>query len=141
MVRIFHPWHKWECYKAGFYETRPPNDMTPDEAREFYSVFLRDTPAFEAALMRVTGEWINSCEHFLTNDQMNRIAWLGQASMCIANGVPSCFRGGFKLLSNAEQRQANGVADKWLGIWERERSSEGENTEIYRSVAQSGLFG
>ena len=27
-------------------------------------------------------EWVNSCEHYLSNFAMNRIAWVGQAAMC-----------------------------------------------------------
>ena len=48
---------------------------------------------------RVVKEWPVSCEHFLTKHGMNRIAWLGQASMCIETGIPRFFRGGFNLMT------------------------------------------
>lgn len=117
MTRIYHTWDKWECYPAGFYETKAPNGISAREANRMYAEFLKDTPRFEAALERVITEWKNSCEHYLTNEQMNRIAWLGQASMCIATGVPECFRGGFNMLPPQEQHAANLVALKWLNIW------------------------
>lgn len=121
MKRVYHPWHKWECYKAGFFESAPPSPMTSDEALTAYCVFLRDTPRFEVALARVLNEWPISCEHWLSNDGMNRIAWLGQASMCIATGVPSCFRGGFQLLTDDEREIANRTAEKWLNKWLADR--------------------
>jgi len=119
--RMYHPWHKWECYKAGFYRTTPPKGMSPDDARQMYCEFLEDTPRFESALQRVTSEWRHSCEHFLSNQNINRIAWLGQSSMCIATGIPACFRGGFKLLSEVQRDTANATADKWLWKWAKEQ--------------------
>jgi hypothetical protein len=116
LTRIYHPYWNWECYKAGFYNTTI--DIEDEEAKLQYKTFLQDLTAFGKAMDRVMAEWPNSCEHFLTNTSMNRIAWLGQASMCITNNVPSCFKGGFKLLSEQEQRSANELAQTYLTRWE-----------------------
>jgi hypothetical protein len=78
---------------------------------------FRDIPRFELALMRVISEWPRSCEHYLTNERMNRIAWLGQASLCIQHRIPAIFRGGFNLLSETEQQAANEAALRWLNAW------------------------
>lgn len=40
-------------------------------------------------MMRVVEEWKYSCEHNLTNESMNKIAYIGQAACCIYGGVPS----------------------------------------------------
>lgn len=117
MKRIYHTWEKWECYPAGFYENQAPNGMTPKEAIAAYATFLRDLPRFENALSRVISEWRHSCEHYLSNDNMNRIAWLGQAAMCIDSGVPAAYRGGFNKLSQTEQEAANAMALKYLNLW------------------------
>lgn len=127
MKRIYHPWHEWECYPAGFYETVAPGGMSTDEAKLLYCEFLRDTERFKRALERVTNEWPNSCEHFLSNPDINRIAWLGQASMCIATGVPSCFRGGFHLLAADEKTKANAAARATLKTWLAKRSEPAES--------------
>jgi len=115
MKRLYHPWHKWECFKAGFYDTTCA--LSTDDAKRAYAEFLADIPRFNAAMQRVLEEWPISCEHFLTNQDINRIAWLGQASMCIETGVPSRFRGGFKLLSSDQQREANAAAAGALKQW------------------------
>lgn len=117
MRRIYHTFDKWECYPAGFYEPKPPNDMTPTQANKAYAAFLRDLPLFERSLKRVLAEWPNSCEHYLSNEKMNRIAWLGQASVCVQLRIPHGFRGGFNMLSTQEQVKANKMALKYLNIW------------------------
>jgi AraC-like DNA-binding protein len=114
--RIFHTFDKWECYKAGFYNTTKEG-MTKEECEIEYAKFLSDDNQFRAALEKVITEWIHSCEHYLTNNSMNRIAWLGQASLCYAKGIPACFRGGFHLLSEQQQEKANRTAHEYLNKW------------------------
>jgi hypothetical protein len=117
MKRIYHTWDKWECYPAGFYDSRPKQDLNGDECEAIYAELLRDLPAFNVALRRVITEWKYSCEHYLTNENMNRVAWLGQASLCIERGIPSCFRGGFNRLTDQEQYSANQAALAALNEW------------------------
>lgn len=117
MNRIYHTWDKWECFPAGFYSPHPPKPLTADECEERYRAFLSDDAAFCAALARVLAEWPNSCEHYLSNQNMNRIAWLGQASMCIATGIPSRFRGGFYKLTEEQQARADATALEYLNRW------------------------
>lgn len=134
MNRIYHTWDKWECYPAGFYEKRPKDkSLTDDEARKIYTDLLSNTEEFERALQGVLDNWKNSCEHYLTNENMNRIAWLGQSALCFAKGVPACFRGGFVDLPLDLQRQANQIALKYLNKW---RVSHGE-TELTLQEANS----
>ena len=133
--RIFHTWDKWECYPAGFYENSLLG-KTKDECESEYKLFLSDLNRFESALSRVISEWKNSCEHYLTNEKMNRIAWLGQASLCIATGIPSCFRSGYFLLTKEQQKNADELAlvylNKWLvanGYFETNMEGAGVNAQ------------
>lgn len=115
--RIFHTYDKWECEKAGLYKTSVAG-MTSEQCKEAYREFLSDLDRFKAASDKVITEWKNSCEHYLTNFAMNRIAWIGQASMCYETGIPSKFCGGFSLLTDEQKDAANKVAldalNKWL---------------------------
>lgn len=117
VIRIYHQWSKWECYPSGFYEPAPPPGMTPQQANDAYTEFLRDIPRFERGLYRVLADWKNSCEHYLSNETMNRIAWLGQAAMCIETHVPAGFRGGFNQLTESEKLNANQAALDALNLW------------------------
>jgi len=91
--------------------------MDQEQATAAYAEFLADLPRFEAALERVLAEWVRSCEHYLSNERMNRIAWLGQAAMCIATGVPAGFRGGYHHLTLDQQAAADEMALKYLNRW------------------------
>jgi hypothetical protein len=116
-TRIYKTWEKWECYKAGFYEEKCPEGLTQDQGEEKYREFLSDMTAFEASLKAITETWKNSCEHYLTNDRMNRIAWLGQAAMAYAHRIPSCCRGGYNRLTDAQKADADSLALRYLNIW------------------------
>ena len=118
MKTVYHPWTDWECYPAGFYEIHPPEpDLTDDECRGLYRDLLADIPYFKQALKRVITEWPNSCEHYLSNERMNRIAWLGQASLCIELGLPYKYRGGYMLLSLDQRMDADLAALEALNEW------------------------
>lgn len=114
--RIFHTFDKWECHKAGFYASTKEG-MTQDQCEQAYAEFLSDDSRFESALNSVITEWKYSCEHYLTNKAMNRIAWLGQAAMCYATGVPSKYCGGFNILNQEQQDRANNIALVALNKW------------------------
>jgi hypothetical protein len=114
--RVFHTFDKWECHKAGFYASKYEG-KTQEECESMYAEFLSDLDTFESGLIGVIKDWKHSCEHYLTNKAMNRIAWLGQASMCYSTGVPSKYCSGFNLLSNDQQKAANDLAHKYLNLW------------------------
>lgn len=86
-------------------------------ALDVYRDFLANLDRFEAAIKRVFREWPHSCEQFLTNTSMNRVAWIGQSALCIETGIPSVFRGGYKLLTKKQQIAADRLAQKYLDGW------------------------
>lgn len=133
---IWHPWTKWECYEAGMFDGKV--ELSPDECRQEYAKFLRDIPRFEAALVRVLSEWPISCEHFLSNRNFNRIAWLGQAAMCIETGIPCVYRAGFSLLTPDEQHAANMKAKQFLDRWRRQHAEQDHG--VCQEVEASRLF-
>lgn len=138
--RVFYTHEKWECHKAGFYDGSKLG-MTKTECEEGYREFLSDTDRFAETLSSVISEWAHSCEHYLTNASMNRIAWLGQAAACYATGIPSAFRGGFFLLTEEEQAAANEVALEYLNKWlSNNDRSEVTMTEAYSGSRQSDIY-
>lgn len=137
--RIFHTYEKWECYKAGFYDTHKEG-MTKGECEEAYRAFLSSPERFSDALEHVISEWKYSCEHYLTNSAMNRIAWLGQAAACFAMGIPSVFRSGFFLLTQDEQDKANEIALLYLNKWLIANGREPVKMEEAYSGRQSDIY-
>jgi hypothetical protein len=114
--RIFHTFEHWECHKAGFYASKK-DGMTAEQCEQSYADFLSNDELFRKGLEGVIKDWKNSCEHYLTNKAMNRIAWLGQAAMCYSTGVPSKFCSGFNRLLPLEQQIANETALEYLNKW------------------------
>jgi ParB-like chromosome segregation protein Spo0J len=139
-IRKFHTFEKWECHKAGFYATKKQG-MTAEECEDKFAAFLKDTELFASTLRLVFQDWPNSCEHYLTNKAMNRLAWLGQAAVCHATGIPSTFSTAWQQLTEQEQEAANLVAFKALNSWlflnglpivtPEEAVSIGRQVEIY----------
>ena len=141
MERVFHTWDKWECYRAGMYEVHPPSEgMSEDECRDAYAAFLSDDEWFRRGLSRVLEEWPNSTEHYLTNERMNRIAWLGQAAMCIETRVPRAYRGGFARLTPQQQERADATALEFLNIWIERRGEETLTAEAAKSKTEADLY-
>jgi hypothetical protein len=138
--RIYHRWEKWECYKAGFFEVHPPKGMTEEECQNKYAIFLKDLKLFEKTAYNVIDNWKNSCEHNLTNTTMNRIAWLGQASMCYLYGIPAKYRGGYHLLSKSEQKQADLIALKVINYWMFLNGYGSYTLETIKSRTQANLY-
>lgn len=135
-TRVFHTFDKWECNKAGFYNTKPPEGMTKDDCKTEYATLLSDDDQFRKALDGVISEWKHSCEHYLTNKAMNRIAWLGQAALCYAKGISSEFRSGFSLLSEGQQEKANRTAYEYLNRWFSEHGFDEISFEEAMSVGR-----
>jgi len=121
LSRIFHPWTEWECYKAGFYNTVAPEGMDAEQAKAVYLEFFDDLPRFAKAMERVMLEWPKSCEQFLTNPSFNKVAWLGQASVCLTTGVPSGFKSSYTLLKPEQQEAANQLAQDYYERWVEEK--------------------
>lgn len=137
--RVFHTFDQWECYKAGFYSTGIEG-IKADEGKAQYRDFLADLDAFEEGLKGVITEWNNSCEHYLTNESMNRIAWLGQAAACYSRGLPSVYRGGFNLLTSAQQESADALAHQYLNLWLRGSGREEVDIDEARTVRQMDIY-
>ena len=135
--RIFHTFDKWECHKAGFY-ANSKEGMTAAQCEQAYADYLSNDAKFRQGLEGVISTWINSCEHYLTNKAMNRIAWLGQAAMCYSTGIPSKFCSGFNLLTQEQQDKANETAleylNKWMQKYGRNEVSMEEALSIGRQV-------
>ena len=139
-TRIFHTFDKWECHKAGFYENVVPG-KTKEECENEYAEMLSNENEFREALQGVIDNWKHSCEHYLTNKAMNRIAWMGQAALTYKRSIPSTFRSGFSLLTEEQQKKANNIALEYINKWMEDRGrdiltlkealSEGRQVEIY----------
>lgn len=119
MDRVWHPYYLWEDYKNGFFKSE--TELSKEEQIELSKKLFQDKKEFNNILQKVIKEWVYSCEHNLTNESLNKIAWLGQASCSykykISNDIS---REGYNLLSKKEKQEADKIAEKALTRWESE---------------------
>lgn len=137
--RILHSYEKWECHKNGFF-AQSVKGMSKTECEDEFADLLKSSHDFELALQGVTKEWKHSCEHYLTNKASNRIAWLGQASVCYARGIPAKFTGGWFKLTKEEQDIADELALKYLNIWMEENGRDLLTMEQAKPSRQVELY-
>ena len=115
-TRIFHTYDKWELFEYGFFNSTHKK-WSAEQCRHKYKEFLSDTDLFRKTINELFESCPNSCEHNLTNRSLNRIAWIGQASVAFKYQIPAVFCSGFNLLSDEQQQVANNVAFEELNKW------------------------
>jgi hypothetical protein len=123
MERVYFPHTELEECRAGMWK------IVGGKAKQAFSEaaanLMRDSAAFEGAMIRAFEEWPNSCLHNLTAEDTNRLAWLGHAGCFLATGSPEeNTRCGWHMLSAAEQDAANATAQRALDAWIEANSEE-----------------
>ena len=139
MDRVYHTWDKWECYPAGFYDTSVPG-MSKDECEEKYRELLSDIDLFSDCLSKIIVEWKNSCEHYLSNPNMNRIAWLGQAALAYKWHIPAGNRGGYNRLTEDEKEAADKCALEYLNKWLVMYGDEPLTMQTVKSKTKANIY-
>jgi len=115
-MRIYHPYWKWEDYKAGFY-----NNCSGEEKKQLIQkgIYMFNSEKLTLEYMyKVINEWKYSCEHNFTNPSLNKIAYIGQGACCIYANIPSTITMEiWNLLDNKIQDRANKNANNVLNKW------------------------
>ena len=117
---------------------RRVNSRSRKEYLKRAASLMKNTNRFYEAMKRVTDEWIISCEKNLTNNNLNRIAWLGQAACCIASGCPQeITRNIWCTLTEEEQNLANKVAARAILEWESKFGDKMPKLGLGKSVLEA----
>lgn len=121
MERIYHSWEKWEDHKHGFY-----NNVSGKDKKEMIQKvvdFFCDQKLTEKYMNKVINEWHYSCDHNLTNESMNHIAYIGQSAVCIYLGVPSTVTmEAWSKVPKEDQNKANVLAEKSIYKWNQQKN-------------------
>lgn len=115
MNRIYFPYWEWECFKNGVYDS-------PIKDKDYECIvnsFFNDKEKTNDFMGRVIEEWVISCEHFLSNPNINKIAWLGQSSLCLYEKVPNLTTMKYwSSLPLGVQERSNEIASNNIKTWE-----------------------
>lgn len=73
-------------------------------------------------MQRVVREWRYSCENALTDNSLNKRAWVGHAACALAIGCPEDItRQAWGFLTDEQRLLANKEADRAISTWIRDR--------------------
>lgn len=117
MKRIYHHFEKWEDWTFGFYNNCSGSEKKV-KIEKVLEMFNSESLTTEN-MNRVISEWKYSCEHNLTNEAMNKIAYVGQAACCIYAEIPSGITmEAWSLLGSDVQNRADKIATSVISKWE-----------------------
>lgn len=133
MSRLYHPWYRWECYKDGFYEINTA--LTRDECEFIYADYFCKKGKFERDIPKVIKNWKYSCEHFLTNTSINRIAWLGQACVFFTTGVTPNYKYAYNNIDKEVRDYNNEIAKAAI-----DEFCKNTSIRLHQQVEMHGVF-
>jgi hypothetical protein len=114
--RIYHPYWLWEDYKLGFYD-----NISGEQKKQMISKVLEmfnSKSKTKEMMFYVVDNWKYSCEHNLTNESLNKIAYIGQAACCVYSNIPnSVTMEAWSLLSDEVKSRSNKIALSAIKRW------------------------
>ncbi len=117
LKQVFHPFSLWEDHKHGFYNNISGGNKS-EMIKDVIQLFCNPLET-EEYMNRVIKEWPFSCEHNLTNEAMNKIAYLGQAACALYKGVPcSITMEAWSKVPKEFQDIADEIAGRIINQWE-----------------------
>jgi hypothetical protein len=134
LIRVFHPVFNWEEIKYNMWGEVDDIETSLSEAIAFTS----NHKLYGSWMNRVVNEWPISCENALTDNSLNRKAWVGHAAVAMATGIPEDItRMAWGFLSDEQRFLANEEARRAIMSWERDYR---KHNEIYHDVEEPVLF-
>ncbi len=128
MKRLFEKYTEWEDYKNGMYEMY----KTEDEDLIRKSVYLlTNSVLFLEACKSVIKDWKITTSVHLTNNTINKKAWIGQASCNYLYKVPELLtRVAWGKLTKRQQETANQIAETVINSYLNNLENE-NNTRLH----------
>lgn len=133
MRRFYAHYLRWEDYQHGMFRAAVLRDDDPCIAASV--ALLSDPDGLLTAMRRVVAEWPVSSSVNLTNQGLNRQAWLGQAACCLIHGAPEHItKAGWRTLAEETQAIANGIADRVIAEFELTQEPEPLRDDLFCGV-------
>ena len=122
MERIYHRYEFWEDYKNGMYnECKQGRE---DRVRKAAHILGTPEICIEA-MQKVITEWKICTEYNLSNIEVNRKAWLGQAACCCYADIHEDeTREAWGLLTEQQRIEANRIAQMLINQWQNRHEKE-----------------
>lgn len=129
MKKIYNPFYKWEDFNNGFFNNRK------EEEYILKALELLSSPQlFEEVGVKMIDQWTFCIDENLTNSNLNKIAYLGQASCNFKYGCTSLeVKEAWKKLETEQKNKANNVAKKLITYYNEKYN------RVYRKMGKTLL--
>lgn len=119
MKRIYHPYWLWEDYKAGFYDNM--SGINKQQKIKKVLEMFNDAKKTKEMMFYVVDNWKHSCEHNLTNESVNKIAYIGQSACCVYDGIPNTITmSAWSLLTQEVKERSDNIALLAIERWNKQ---------------------
>lgn len=136
MIRVYINWEYWECYKNGMYRTELKEKFYTKKA----VFFMSNANCFGNAMQIVVNKWKNTMAHHLTNNSINKRAFLGQCACSFAINCPEYLvRVAWSQLTDEQRLNANNAAETIINKY-CDKINEKQNNSIHRTLGIQMLF-
>lgn len=113
--RVYRNYSEWEEVKHNMWGKVSDREKARTAAIDFTS----NHKEYGFFMNRVVLEWVVSCENALTDNMINRKAWIGHAACALALSCPEdIVRQAWGELTTNEQFLANTEAERAIRLWE-----------------------
>lgn len=131
---VFLPYWLWEDIKMY----HPPEYKSEQDRKEKIQqvvAFFTDKDLFRITSKEMVKAFPNACIHNLTNTGMNRIAYIGQASVFFKYGLSEeTTREAWGYIPEDVKRRANATAKETLDDWEIEYTENNDEQRCLFSI-------
>jgi len=113
--KIYHPYWLWEENKFNMWGSVDDKSTALHEAIKFTG----DHKLYGSYMIKVVEQWKYSCENHLTDQNINRRAWVGHAACAMALSCPEDLtRKAWGYLTDEQRFLADREADSAIELWE-----------------------
>lgn len=113
--KVYHPYWLWEENQHNMWGEADDKSAMLKKAIEFTG----NWKLYGMYMERVAREWHYSCENHLTDQNINRRAWIGHAACAMALKCPEDItRKAWGYLTDEQRVLADRKADEAIAVWE-----------------------
>jgi len=115
LKRVYHPHNEWEEIKHNMWGSVSNEKAWLEKA----VLFTGDHELYGGFMFDVIKKWPVSCENALTDQYINKKAWIGHAAAALAMNCPEYItRKAWRDLTDEQKFLANKQAERAIRAWE-----------------------
>lgn len=129
-MEVMYKYYEWESFENGMYKTLS-EIKNFDRFQSLSFNTLTDQETFFRNGLLMTTNWKKTCSVFLLNKNINRLAFIGQATCCYIHNSPElATKSAWKEMTEQQQAEANNTAINILLLYEKSYSKIHQQMEV-----------